>query len=140
MHYVFVYGTLKEGFANYGINGGRRVPGQFRTAVRYPLFILGRKHLPWLVDQPGHGEHVLGQLFQVDDSALQKMDVLEQVDEEGWYSRKQIQVQATDDATMDLVTAFVYFGASDRVANEHIHAGPLAEFTIEQNHAYQNAA
>ena len=31
MNHVFVYGTLKQGFANFHVNGGQRVPGRFVT-------------------------------------------------------------------------------------------------------------
>lgn len=140
MHHIFVYGTLKEGFANFGVNAGRRVPGTFRTLERYPLFIIGQAFLPWLVSQAGAGEHVLGQVFQVDDQVLRDMDRLEQIDEEGWYSRVVIRVQEVGSESRQALNAFVYFGAGGRVAQEPVHAGPLAEFTAEHNLGYLRAA
>ena len=157
MHTIFVYGTLKEGFANFGINAGRRLPGTFCTAERYPLFIIGKPFLPWLVHQPGAGEQVIGQLFEVDDKILQQMDRLEQVDEEGWYQRLEIQVLAVGQQNLSTrlthlapaetvthpaalpLTAFAYFGSSARVAREPVHAGPLVEFTAQHNQNYLNA-
>lgn len=140
MNHVFVYGTLKEGFANFGINAGRRVPGVFRTVQRYPLYIIGEHFLPWLVNQPGTGEHVLGQVFQVNNQVLRDMDVLEQIEEESWYSRVEIQVQEVGAQDQLPQQAFVYFGASERVHREHVHSGPLAEFTAQHNNGYLNAA
>ena len=140
MYHVFVYGTLKEGFANSGINAGRRVPGVFRTVERYPLFIIGQPFLPWLVNQPGAGEHVLGQVFQVNEQVLNDMDRLEQIDEEGWYAREEILVQEVSAPHQPPLAAFVYFGAGERVSREHVHAGPLAEFTAQHNIGYLNAA
>jgi gamma-glutamylaminecyclotransferase len=140
MIHVFVYGTLKEGFANFGINAGRRVPGMFRTVQRYPLYIIGKPFLPWLVNLPGTGEHVLGQVFEVNEQVLRDMDVLEQIDEEGWYSRVEIQVQEVGAQDQSPLQAFVYFGAGERVYREHVHAGPLAEFTAQHNIGYLNAA
>ncbi len=140
MFHVFVYGTLKEGFANFGINAGRRVPGAFCTVERYPLLIIGKAYLPWLVNEPGAGERVLGQLFEVDAQVLKDMDQLEQVDEAGWYERAEIQVEDLGAPSPQPVTAFVYFGASERVSREHVHAGPLAEFTARHNLGYLGAA
>lgn len=138
MNHVFVYGTLKEGFANFGINAGRRVPGAFRTVQRYPLYIIGKLFLPWLVNQPGTGEQVLGQVFQVSEQVLRDMDVLEQIDEEGWYSRLEIQVEEIGAQNQPPLRVFVYFGASERVAREQVHAGPLTEFNVEHNAGYLN--
>jgi len=140
MHKVFVYGTLKEGFANFGINAGRRLPGEFRTAERYPLYIVTEFHIPWLVNQPGAGEQVVGQLFEVDEPTLREMDRLEQIDEDGWYTREEIRVHRVG-APLDAgVPAFVYFGSSARLASDVVHAGPLAEFTPQQNLRYRNNA
>ncbi len=139
MTHVFVYGTLKEGFANFGINAGHRVPGTFRTVQKYPLYIIGEPFLPWLVNQPGTGEHVLGQVFQVNAQVLRDMDVLEQIDEAGWYARVEIQVQKVGAQNALPLQAFVYFGASERVQREHVHAGPLVEFNAEHNIGYLNS-
>ncbi len=140
MYHVFVYGTLKEGFANFGINAGRRLPGTYRTVQKYPLYIIGEPFLPWLVNQPGTGENVLGQLFQVSEQVLQNMDVLEQIDEEGWYARVEIEVEEVGAQGKLPMRAFVYFGASERVPQEHVHAELLTEFTAEHNQGYANAA
>ena len=144
MHKVFVYGTLKEGFANFGINAGRRLPGEFRTAERYPLYIVTEFFIPWLVNQPGAGERVIGQLFEVDDATLREMDRLEQIDEEGWYTREEIRVHPhpvgaePPNDTDSGIRAFVYFGSSARLASDVVHAGPLAEFTAQQNLLYRS--
>ena len=38
---LFVYGSLKEGFPNFHVNQGRRVPGEFRTVRPHPLYLVG---------------------------------------------------------------------------------------------------
>ena len=53
MHLLFVYGSLKEGFPNFHVNKGRRVPGTYRTVQPYPLF-LANGQLPCLLDAPNH--------------------------------------------------------------------------------------
>ena len=108
-HQVFVYGTLKQGFRNFHINHGRRVPGEFITVQPHALLIVGDYWLPWLllqdqagaapgegfrvVEPRGVGQRVVGQLYTVDDAGLAAMDKLEQVDEAGWYQRRRIAVQ-----------------------------------------------
>ena len=69
-HPVFVYGTLKQGFPNFHINHGERVGAEFLTAQAFPMYIVGTRRLPWLVNRPGQGHHVLGQLYLVDEAGL----------------------------------------------------------------------
>ncbi len=52
MEHVFVYGTLKEGFPNFEINRGVRLPGTFIMAERYPLYLVGERCVPWMILQP----------------------------------------------------------------------------------------
>lgn len=115
------------------------MPGTFLTAQRYPLFIIGQYFLPWLINQPGAGEHVLGQIFEVNVQVLGDMDVLEQINDDGWYSRVEIMVEKAGEPNLATVQAFVYFGAKERVSAEHLHAGPLTEFTAQHNIGYLNA-
>jgi gamma-glutamylaminecyclotransferase len=137
LHRVFVYGTLKEGFPNFHINHGRRLPGEFITVERYPFYILGPTHLPWLLQQAGQGQAVRGQVYEVDDSALAAMDVLEQIDEPGWYHRDRIAVRLAEGG--DAIEVFVYFGTPARAAIEERHFGPLADYTAEHARTYRDA-
>ena len=57
-HRVFVFGTLKEGFPNFATHRGTRVPGVFKTRPRLPLYLVGERHVPWLLDLPGQGLQV----------------------------------------------------------------------------------
>ena len=134
-HRIFVYGTLKQGFPNFHINRGRRVPGDFVTVQQHPLYILGDAHLPWLVRQPGAGHAVTGELYEVDDAGLAAMDMLEQIDEPLWYHREIIEVQPA--SWGEAVQTFVYFGTAARVALETVHAGPLAAYTAEHAKTYR---
>ncbi|WP_298830685.1 gamma-glutamylcyclotransferase family protein [uncultured Piscinibacter sp.] len=133
---VFVYGTLKEGHRNAHVNAGVRVPGEFVTVERYPLYVIGAHPLPWLVDRPGQGEPVLGQLYDVDAQALQRLDALERIDEPDWYSRGKILVRPRTQPQAPPVWAMVYFGSAQRLAGEVRHAGPLAEFTLQHAAAF----
>jgi gamma-glutamylaminecyclotransferase len=127
--HLFVFGTLKQGFGNFHVNRGRRVSGDFVTVEPHPLFIVGPRHLPWLLERPGQGLAVTGQLFEVDDAALAAMDRLERVDEPDWYERRCIAVRPSGDAAAEPVQAFVYFGSGGGMVGKLVHAGPLAEYT-----------
>ena len=126
---VFVYGTLKQGHRNAHINAGVRVPGDFVTVERFPLYVIGPNQLPWLVASPGQGEHVVGQLYEVDDAALVRMDALERITEPDWYARAEIAVRPRADAQAPSQRAWVYFGSAARLSSEVVHLGPLAEYT-----------
>jgi gamma-glutamylaminecyclotransferase len=135
-HRVFVYGTLKQGFPNFHVNRGRRIAGDFVTVEPHPLHILGPDRLPWLVQSPGQGQRVSGQVFAVDDAGLAAMDVLEQIDEPGWYRRERIAVRPTGDG--DVIEPWVYFGVSARLTTDVLHAGPLGEYTLEMSSTYRH--
>jgi gamma-glutamylaminecyclotransferase len=131
---LFVYGTLKEGFGNHHINAGTRVPGDYVTVQPHGLYIVGPHRYPWLVQGDLRGQPVRGQLFRVDAAALARMDVLEQVDEPGWYTRHIIEVRdvtSVASAASPPVLAYVYFGDAQALQSQAVHAGPLAEFSIE---------
>ena len=139
MNLVFVYGTLKEGFRNHPINDGVRVvgpsDGQFETIERFPLYLVGRRRLPWLLDRPGEGHHVVGELYEVDPPALARLDELEQIGRPGWYVRSDILIRPrrrADDTKADAtIAAQVYFGVPERLETDEIHTGPIAEYTLE---------
>lgn len=126
---VFVYGTLKQGFRNAHVNTGVRVPGEFVSVQRYPLYVIGPYHLPWLVDEAGEGEPVLGQLYEVDEAGLARMDQLERITESDWYRRGEIVVRRAEAADAELLTAMVYFGSARRLETETVHLGPVPAFT-----------
>ncbi|MBB5206473.1 gamma-glutamylaminecyclotransferase [Inhella inkyongensis] len=129
---IFTYGTLKAGFRNQHWNEGERVPGVFETLVPLPLYVIGPRHLPWLLELPGQGLRVQGELYRVDAAGLARMDELEQVDEPLWYRRAPLQVRGSDGRVWDCE---VYFGCATRWAQEQVHLGPLAAYT--QEHAAQ---
>ena len=128
-HLIFVYGTLKQGFRNHPVNHGQRQAGDFLTAQRLPLYVIGPRCLPWLVEHPGQGEQVRGELYEVDDAGLACMDELEQIERPNWYRRAPIRLLRQDAPEQGELMAQVYFGAAERVGQETVHAGPLPEYT-----------
>jgi gamma-glutamylaminecyclotransferase len=129
-HLLFVFGTLKEGHPNFHINKGRRIPGDFVTAQAHPLFIVGPRLLPWLLERPGQGLPVIGQLFEADDAALALMDELERIDDPLWYQRRLIDVRPVDLPAAPPRRVWVYFGSEAGFAGQPVHAGPIAEYTL----------
>lgn len=134
---IFVYGTLKTGFPNFHINTGKRVPGEFVTVKKFPLYLIGPTQVPWLVNRPGEGEFVVGEVFEVDATTLARMDVLEQIDEPLWYAREALLVQRLDDSSSPPMQVQVYFGSAERLLTASIHAGPLSEYTRAHARGYQ---
>ena len=133
--HVFVYGTLKEGFRNFHVNRGTRLPGEFVTVQAFPLYVIGEFGLPWLVHEPGNGQRVRGQVFEVDDAALAAMDVLERIDDAAWYARHPLAVQPLPDGTP--IQALAYFGNAARLALDTRHHGPLDEYTAAHQALYR---
>jgi gamma-glutamylaminecyclotransferase len=127
---LFVYGSLKEGFPNFHVNQGRRLPGEFRTLRPYPLY-LANGRLPCLLPLAGQGLQVMGQLFEVTADALVRMDALERVGQPGGYARELIEVQRIDDPAAHAVSAFVYMQDPVLLDANGRHIGPLELYTLE---------
>lgn len=133
-HLVFVYGTLKAGFRNAHVNEGRPVGRSWSTVRPYPLYIIGRRRLPWLLDRPGEGQPVEGEVVAVNEAGLARMDALERLDDPTWYVRRRITVVPVDGGEPQ--DAWVYFGSEAGFAGATVHAGPLSAYTrsLEAQH------
>ncbi|SFM75452.1 gamma-glutamylcyclotransferase family protein [Variovorax sp. OV329] len=134
VHRVFVFGTLKEGFPNFATNRGRRLPGSFVTRERYPLYLVGERHSPWLVDRPGEGERVAGQVFEVSEEALAAMDALERIHAPDGYRRLRITVEAERGGTFEV---FAYLKQAGDLLAAEVRMGPLAEYKPEHAALYR---
>ena len=132
-HRIFVFGTLKEGFPNFRVNKGARVPGRYRTRERFPLYLVGERHVPWMLDRRGEGEQVVGELYDVDDATLAAMDRLERVGAPDGYVRVAIAV-AGEGAALE---AFAYMKPAAQWAPDQARGGPLAEYTLEHARLYR---
>jgi gamma-glutamylaminecyclotransferase len=136
MAYVFVFGTLKEGFPNFPSNRGARVPGSFRTCVRLPLYLVGERHSPWLLDTPGSGFAVRGQVFELSADALAALDRLERIDQPDGYRRVAIAVTG-DEADARPRTVFAYLKDAAMLTRDLQRIGPLAEYTLAHAALYR---
>lgn len=129
---VFVYGTLKQGFPNHARNVGRRVGGSYRTRRRYPLYVVrlpNEDRAPWLMDSPGEGCQVIGQLFEIDPADLPAMDAFEEVGLPTGYVRVEVVVEPVD-GPGGVLLAQAYLKPADQLPACLAKEGPFAEYTL----------
>jgi gamma-glutamylcyclotransferase (GGCT)/AIG2-like uncharacterized protein YtfP len=86
---VFVYGSLKRGYALHGLLQGQACHGHAVTQPLYRMFDLGS--YPGLVEWPA-GLAIRGELYQVDSECLLRLDDAEGVAER-CYARRRILLQ-----------------------------------------------
>jgi gamma-glutamylcyclotransferase (GGCT)/AIG2-like uncharacterized protein YtfP len=82
MHLLFVYGTLKKGCSRSSVMESSRFIGVAKTTPNYKLYDCGT--YPALVISENGG--VWGELYEVDDSVMSRLDQIEGVDA-GLYER-----------------------------------------------------
>lgn len=154
-HTVFVYGTLKRLFTNHvrylGVSenrGGARYLGRAQSVEKYPL-VVRPKHLlpatlaPVLLDAPGAGYQIKGEVFKVDGSTLEGLDLLEGVNK-GLYYQKVIPVRLDDaggggdgHGRANDLTCISYFYPS---RPELVELEAMPEWTVAHHDAYTPAA
>lgn len=137
---LFVYGTLKRGFANHSAEQGELVATGVDTARRYPLRIVGRYKIPWLFPLAGQGMRVTGELYRVHHRALRRLDRLEGVRRPGWFMRDRVVVRVRAASRLRLVGAWVYFGKPTEASRQGRCSDAIAEFALVHNLAYIDAA
>jgi gamma-glutamylaminecyclotransferase len=135
MYPVFLFGTLKEGFPNSGTNRGSRVPGNFLTKYRYPLYLVGARHSPWLVLSKGEGFQVRGQVFMIDEVTLIDMDRLERTHEADGYRR--VKILVFSEFTNEEMHVHVYVKPPEQLEGMLVQIGPIAEYEPEHSLLYQ---
>lgn len=129
-----MFGTLKEGFPNFAVNKGVRVPGAFRTVDRFPLYLVGERHVPWMLDLRGEGERVVGEVYEVDDAAIAAMDQLERVAHLDGYRRVAIRVEG-DGASIEV---FAYLKFAPHLVRSEARLGPIEEYTLDHARLYRS--
>lgn len=82
MQKLFVYGTLKSGEANHEIlrtsaNGIAKYWCKATTTTKMPLVIGTRYNIPFLINKPGIGSYVTGEIYEVDEKMMEILDNLE---------------------------------------------------------------
>lgn len=123
-HLVFVYGTLKRGFANHHYLACATFEGVARTRERFPLVVQGPWFTPCLIDEQGEGHAVEGEAWRVDDAELARLDELESVGLPNGYHRRALAVTLI--ASNETLVAYTYLKV--RAALGVIHGEPLAVY------------
>ena len=118
---LFIYGTLKRGFQNFDTTrSGVIRPGIFHTVERYPLHTTDPWGAPVLINEPGQGQHVVGEIHDVTIEQLLWFDAFEGCHLSHGYDRLNIHVT---DGSNGLVTVDVYIKPRARI--EAIRGDPL---------------
>ena len=124
---VFVYGTLKAGFPNHHHNQGALLE-LATTTESYPLYLVGPRRSPWLLDRPGQGFPVSGEVYAVDEPVLAQMDHLERVAEPDGYRRHSVSAVNASGQTMAVE---IYLKPAGQLVDEPIRDGPFPDYTAE---------
>lgn len=135
---LFVYGTLRQGLPNHDRMAGRRVGGTWRTVQALPLYVVRlplEDRAPWLMNQPGQGHCVVGEVYEVDTSLLPAMDRFEEVGLPTGYERVAIDLEPADHDGPRL-RAQAYLKPASHLAQCVTVEGPYAEYTAELARGY----
>ncbi|CAH1404000.1 unnamed protein product [Nezara viridula] len=106
---VFVYGTLKTNEPNHHWlsnteNGNSNYLGEGTTLQKYPLIIGTQYNIPFLLDKPGVGNNVIGEVYDIDEKMLLNLDILE--DYPKFYERSVIPIKMKTEV-LDCWTYFI---------------------------------
>ena len=117
MNRIFVYGTLKRGYPNFDVGmDGTEFVGEYRTIERYPLVIGGPWFTPNLIDEPGTGHQVTGEVFTATDEAVAFLDRFETTHIPTGYRRVERSFESLQGS--EVTSAWVY--VRDRANIEQI--------------------
>ena len=120
---LFVFGTLKAGFPLHHNLAGAKLLGYYRTVQRFPMVVAGPWFAPMLLDQPGQGLQVKGELYEIHDRQLAVLDQLESVGKPGNF-RRVADVESIATGTSD--KAFIFM-KSPQLASP-IHTSNLEDY------------
>ena len=137
MPIVFVYGSLKKDFPNQALNHGERIglDSSYATAEKYPLYLVGERYSPWLINSVNHGYRVKGELYRVDQAGLTIMDRLERTEHTDGYKRLKLVICELNSSILQ--DAFVYLKPENLVGSANLRLGPLDCYNLEHAALYK---
>ena len=104
----FIYGTLKKGHRNHHMfDRFAKFQGDVQTIFKYPMFDIG-DGFPYLQNNVGEGNIILGELYQIDKRFHSKIDYFEAVPT--LYKRGEIKVLTEDN---EILKVNVYFKSKE---------------------------
>ncbi|XP_020548877.1 putative gamma-glutamylcyclotransferase At3g02910 [Sesamum indicum] len=137
---IFVYGTLKRGFYNHRLIDDLMRPrhavylGPHTTVQPFPL-VCGPHGIPYLINLPGCGHRVLGELYSVSSGhARSRLDDLEGV-HQGHYERLPIVVVDGGERVVEVEAYFAHRGFGEALWKRCGEEG-LSEFSVEMGQKY----
>ncbi len=134
-HHLFVYGTLKKGFPNHNnYLGSAKQLGKYQTIEKYPLVVCGARYVPCMIYSPGDGHHVEGELYEVDDECLNRIDALERIQDSDGYRRIVIRVSSSGRMNQDIREALAYFMLPEQVADRR--SNDLKTYRLDEAKKY----
>ena len=136
MQKIFVFGTLKQGFPNHQTNSGNRLPGQYKTLHKFPLYLVGERFSPWMINSPGNGHQVLGQVFTVDQKSLAKMDKLERIEEPDGYRR--IKLAVVNKQSAEQIEVLVYVKLTEQLKAQNVRLELQGEYQLKHASLYSS--
>jgi len=101
--YLFVYGTLKNGFHNHQLLEDAEFICSATTKQKYPMVNI-EEYFPYLIDEEGEGCHVEGEVYKIDEKILAILDILEGYPD--LYNRHKITVKSLG-IELQAITYFV---------------------------------
>ncbi|GAB6074453.1 gamma-glutamylcyclotransferase family protein [Nautilia lithotrophica] len=116
---IFVYGSLKTNKNLHFYLKNAKFLGYAKTAKRYPLIISKSGWYPYLLNCPGKGFFVKGEIYEIDYNLLKRLDRLEEVPH--YYKRKLINVKFNGKT----IKAYTYFYAKNK---KYLNKDLLEEF------------
>lgn len=116
MHRVFVYGSLMRGFGNHALINNQSFVSK-ASVQEFDLYTLGG--FPAAVLSDRGDVHIHGEVFEVDDTALARMDRLE--GHPTFYKREEVEVWV--DSLNGYLPVFMYVYQGDVSTKEHIPSG-----------------
>ncbi|KAK6156472.1 hypothetical protein DH2020_010720 [Rehmannia glutinosa] len=142
---IFVYGTLKRGFYNHRLTEDlirtrdAAYLGPHTTVEAFPL-VCGPHGIPYLINLPGSGHRVRGELYSVSSGLGQaRLDELEGVDR-GHYERLPVAVTAAEtdgvgERVLEVEAYFAHRGFGEALWKRCGEEG-LSEYSMEMGNKY----
>lgn len=87
---MFIYGTLKRGFSRHSAISNQRYLGVAFSAPKYSIYHISG--FPALVEDSVLGKEIWGELYEVGDECLAKLDEIEGV-EHNLFQRREISLE-----------------------------------------------
>lgn len=114
-HRVFCYGTLKRGIHNHHLLSTAEFVGEAYTLDTFKMYHVGFPIIRFS-DHPD-AKAVFGEVYDVDDDTLKKLDRLE--NEGVMYDRKQINITLSDLAANDIIDQVSVYVGNDKYWDGH---------------------